>query len=253
MEGSGGGGIATWALITGNETVDGIGASANATLVHVPNYDLRAFGGGIGLFDRAEVSYEHQSFDTDGTGAKLGLGRDFTFDQDVLGAKVRLLGDAVYDQDHWTPQVLGLGFIQAQRSGRDHPRHWGQGRQRRGLLSGGHQGAAQLQPCAGRHGAGHPSQPDRHSRFRRRPQQRLPGGIRRLGGRSGDPTPARGRGEHRTKPDNLGFARESNWSDLFAAYAVTKSLSVTAAYADLGDIATFRRQRGWYLSLQAGF
>ncbi len=59
--------------------------------------------------------------------------------------------------------------------------------------------------------------------------------------------------EHRRKPDNLGFARESNWSDLFAAYAVTKSLSVTAAYADLGDIATFRRQRGWYLSLQAGF
>ena len=38
-----------------------------------------------------------------------------------------------------------------------------------------------------------------------------------------------------------------------AAYAVNKHLSVTAAYADLGTIATFKGQRGLYLSLQAGF
>ena len=68
IEGAGGGGLASWALISGNETVDGIGANASATLVHVPNYDLRAFGGAIGLFDRAEVSYEHQNFDTGATG-----------------------------------------------------------------------------------------------------------------------------------------------------------------------------------------
>jgi hypothetical protein len=59
--------------------------------------------------------------------------------------------------------------------------------------------------------------------------------------------------EYRTKPDNLSVARESNWGDVFAAYAVSKNLTVTGAYADLGDIVTFRRQRGWYLSLQAGF
>ena len=41
--------------------------------------------------------------------------------------------------------------------------------------------------------------------------------------------------------------------DLFAAFAFTKNLSLTAAYVDLGDIATFRNQRGAYLSLQAGF
>lgn len=33
-----GSGLATWALINGNETVDGIGASASATLAHVPDY-----------------------------------------------------------------------------------------------------------------------------------------------------------------------------------------------------------------------
>ena len=59
--------------------------------------------------------------------------------------------------------------------------------------------------------------------------------------------------EYRTKPDNLGFAKENDWCDLFAAYALDKHLSATIAYADLGSIATFKSQRGVYLSLQAGF
>ena len=58
--------------------------------------------------------------------------------------------------------------------------------------------------------------------------------------------------EYRTKPNNLGL-KEDDWKDLFAAYAINKQLSVTAAYVDLGEIATFRNQRGAYLSLQAGF
>jgi hypothetical protein len=60
-------------------------------------------------------------------------------------------------------------------------------------------------------------------------------------------------GEYRTKPDNLGFAKEDDWWDLFAAYAINKHLSVTAAYTDLGDIATFKNQNGFLVSLQAGF
>ena len=59
--------------------------------------------------------------------------------------------------------------------------------------------------------------------------------------------------EFRSKPDNLGFAKEDDSFDVFAAYAVSKHLSVTAAYVDLGEIATFKGQRGFYLSLQAGF
>jgi hypothetical protein len=58
--------------------------------------------------------------------------------------------------------------------------------------------------------------------------------------------------EYRTKPDNLGL-KEDDWMDLFAAYAINKNISVTAAYVDLGEIATFRHQRGVYLSIQAGF
>jgi hypothetical protein len=59
--------------------------------------------------------------------------------------------------------------------------------------------------------------------------------------------------EYRTKPDNLGFAQEDDSYDLFAAWAMHRNLSITAAYADLGDIATVKNQRGLFLSLQGGF
>ena len=59
--------------------------------------------------------------------------------------------------------------------------------------------------------------------------------------------------EYRTKPDNLSFAEEEDWMDIYAAWAINKNLSVTAAWADLGSIATFDDQRGLYLSIQAGF
>ena len=59
--------------------------------------------------------------------------------------------------------------------------------------------------------------------------------------------------EYRTKPDNLRFAKEDNAFDVFTAFAINKHLSITLAYANLGDVATFRNQRGLYASIQAGF
>lgn len=60
-------------------------------------------------------------------------------------------------------------------------------------------------------------------------------------------------GEYRVKPDNLAFAEEDYWLDIFAAYAINENITATVAYADLGSIATFDEQRGLYLSLQLGF
>jgi len=60
-------------------------------------------------------------------------------------------------------------------------------------------------------------------------------------------------GEFRSKPDNLGIAREDDWFDLFAAVAVHRNLTATVAYADLGSIATVKGQRGVLVSLQAAF
>ncbi|HRW30858.1 MAG TPA: DUF3034 family protein, partial [Emcibacteraceae bacterium] len=59
--------------------------------------------------------------------------------------------------------------------------------------------------------------------------------------------------DFRTKPDNLAFAKEQDAMAVYLAYFFSKNLSVTIAGVDLGDIALQGRQRGFYLSLQAGF
>ena len=58
--------------------------------------------------------------------------------------------------------------------------------------------------------------------------------------------------EYRTKPDNLSIAHEDDWCDLFVAWAPSKHVSVTIAYADLGNIVIADHQRGLYASLQVG-
>lgn len=59
--------------------------------------------------------------------------------------------------------------------------------------------------------------------------------------------------EYRQKPNNLGFADEDDWMTLFVAWFPTKSVSITGAFLDLGDIAGLTSQQGYYLSIQAAF
>ena len=59
--------------------------------------------------------------------------------------------------------------------------------------------------------------------------------------------------EVRGHPDNLVFARQEAYKDVFCALFPSKNLSITLAYVDLGSIATFNEQNGAYLSVQTGF
>lgn len=59
--------------------------------------------------------------------------------------------------------------------------------------------------------------------------------------------------EYRQKPDNLSFAREDDWWDVFVAWVPDRRLAVTAAFVNLGNIATLTDQQGVYLSLQGSF
>jgi hypothetical protein len=63
--------------------------------------------------------------------------------------------------------------------------------------------------------------------------------------------------EYRAKPDNLNFAgsafHEDDWKDVFIAWAPNKTLSLTAAWVDLGNIAGNKHQTGGYLSAQIAF
>ncbi len=47
--------------------------------------------------------------------------------------------------------------------------------------------------------------------------------------------------------------KEDDWYDAFVAWAPTKHVSLTLAYADLGNIVIKDRQRGLYASVQVGF
>ncbi len=251
IEGAGGGGLATWALITGYGTRDGLGANAHYTTVLLPDYRLDTLGVAVGLFDRVEFSYAWQSFDTQAVGAALGLGRGYAFHQNIYGAKLRLAGNAVYDQNSWLPQIA-VG-VQHKENDRGAVIAALGGKSSVGTdfyLSATKLFLAQslLVSAAAR--------ATRANQF----------GILGFGGdKHGGYSPqfegsaawllsrhfALGV-EWRTRPGNLKIAREGAGFDLFAAWFVNKHLSATLAYADLGNIAIRDHQHGAYLSLQAG-
>jgi hypothetical protein len=251
VEGAGGGGLANWALITGYGTRDGIGANVHYTAVPLPDYTLQTTGVAVGLFDRLELSYAWQAFDTQDVGAALGLGRGFTFHQNIFGAKLKLIGDAVYDQDSWLPQIaIGLQHKENDR-------------------------AAVIAAVGGKGSVGTDFYLTATKLFLAesllvdatlRETKANQFGILGFGGDKHNEysTQFEGSGaylfsrrfalgaELRTKPSNLSIVHEGAAWDLFAAYFFSKNLSITAAYADLGNIAIENDQHGAYLSLQAG-
>jgi len=252
IEGSGGGGLATWALTSGYGAEDGVGANLHATYVNLPDYEFRSVGAAVGLWDRVELSVARQEFDTGDTGALLGLGKDFTFTQDVVGVKIKVLGDAVYGQDTWLPQIA----VGAQYKSND------QG----AIISavgGNDDEGVDYYVAATKLFLAESLLVNGTVRWTNANQTGLLG----YGGDRNDDLEPQFEGsvgyllsprlvvgaEYRTKPDNLGFAKEDDWYDIYAAYALNKHVSVTAAYTDLGSIATFEDQRGLYLSLQVGF
>ncbi len=251
VEGAGGGGLANWALITGYGTRDGVGANVHYTTVLLPDYRLQSAGIAVGLFDRLELSYAWQEFDTQDVGAALGLGRGFTFHQNIFGAKLKLIGDAVYEQDGWLPQ-LSIG-LQHKENDRGTVIGAVGGKSDQGTdyyLSASKLFLAQSLLV---------NATWRHTRANHL-------GILGFGGDKHDGYSAQFEGsaaylfsrrfavgaELRTKPSNLSIAREQAAWDIFAAYFFNKNLSATIAYVDLGNIVIRDDQRGAYLSLQAG-
>jgi hypothetical protein len=252
VEGAAGGGLAPWAVITGYGTRDAVGGNLHATYVGLGDFGLTSAGASIGLYDRLELSYAHEWFDTRDAGGRLGLGDGYTFNMDVVGAKLRLLGDVVYDQDSLLPELsVGAQF----------------------KASGSH---ALLQAL----GAKSPDGVDVYVAATKlflaesllvnatiRATKANQFGLLGFGGDRDGGYSAQFEGsaalllsrrlaigaELRTKPDNLGFARESTAYDAFAAYFLTKNVSLTLAFADLGPIARQGEQNGFYLSLQTGF
>jgi hypothetical protein len=251
VEGAGGGGLASWAMITGYGTRDGVGANIHYTALPLPDYSLQSTGMAVGLFDRLELSYAWQEFDTQNVGTALGLGRGFMFHQNIFGAKLKLVGDAVYDQDSWLPQIsIGVQHKENDR-------------------------AAVIAAVGGKGSVGTDFYVAASKLFleqsllvnvtmRETKANQL--GILGFGGDKHNDYSTQFEGsaaylinrrfavgaELRTKPSNLSVAHEGAAWDLFAAYFFNKNLSLTVAYADLGNLVIKNNQQGAYLSLQVG-
>ncbi|WP_330218899.1 DUF3034 family protein [Sphingomonas sp. Leaf357] len=252
IEGAAGGGLATWALIAGNETDAGIGGKVHATYVALPDFDLASAGVAIGIRDRVEISYARQTFDTRQAGAALGLGKGFKFGQDVYGVKVRISGSALYDQDRILPQIsIGVQHKRADKAPII------------AAVGGKQSNGTDFYVAATKVILSRSLVVDATVRFTKANQFGLLG----FGGDLKNRYKPQFEGsagmlikrnllvgaEVRTRPSNLGFAREQRALDAFAAWSVSRNVAFTAAYADLGDIATVRRQRGAFLSLQGSF
>jgi hypothetical protein len=252
IEGAGGGGLTPWALIGGYGSEGQWGASAFYTRVDVDDYHLDDYGVTVGWNDRVEFSLSQQRFDTEEVGAALGLGEGYTFKQDTLGVKVRVAGDAVLDSDRAMPQIaVGLQYkrndrgdlLQAIGAQDDHGLDLYVSATKlflaQGVLLNGTVRFTKANQI-GILGFGG----DKHDSYR--PQLELSAAYlltRKL---------AIG-AEYRSKPDNLSIAREDDWYDVFVAWAPTRNISLTVAYADLGNIVIADNQRGLYASLQVGF
>ncbi|WP_068087173.1 DUF3034 family protein [Novosphingobium rosa] len=251
VEGASGGGLAPWATIAGNETKDGIGVSAHVTDDELKDYEYRSAGAALGLFNRLELSYARQNFNTQKIGAALGLGRDYTFRQDVVGAKLRLLGDVVYDNPLVPAIAVGVQY-----------KHNLNGSIVRAL---GAKSASGVDVYASATKLILADSLLVNTTLRMTKANQI--GLLGFGGDKSDAYHLEFEGslayqlsrrlvvggEYRSKPDNLGVAHENAWFDGFVAYAVNRNLTATVAYTDLGSIATIDRQRGALFSLQAAF
>jgi hypothetical protein len=257
VEGAGGGGLVPWALVSGYGTRDSWGANAYATTVRTQDYSLTSAGVTVGIADRVELSLAQQHFK-----GSLAPFDQLSIRQDLFGVKLRLAGDAVYDQDRALPQIaLGALF-----------------KRNRGVRGLGALGVSTVTALGARDDSG----VDVYLAATKicldasvllnvtvRATKANQMGLLGFGGDQGNHYRAMPEVsaaylvertllaglEYRHKPHNLGVDREQAYYDVFVAWFPSKHVSVTAAYAVLGQITLLnpRRQRGAYVSVQAGF
>lgn len=256
VEGAGGGGLTPWATITGSGSSNQVGGVVYATQASTQDgYRLQVAGAAVGVHDRVELSMARWSFKLS-EDVVPGKALEMT----VLGAKFKVLGDAVYDQDSWRPQLsVGLQYKMADDVGA-----------LRGLGLPIHADedvdlyASATKLWLGAAG-GYNVLGNVTVRWTRANQFGLLG----FGGhgQSGRRLHLEGSlglmlrddlvvgGEWRSKPDNLrvaGFEEDAAW-DVFVAWFPSRHVNVTAAWLNLGNIATLQDQRGLYLSGQLAF
>ncbi|MEO1203700.1 MAG: DUF3034 family protein [Pseudomonadota bacterium] len=253
IEGSAGGGMTPWAVLAGYGDTGEFGCAGAASRLSTDDYGLTTTGLACSLGNRVELSVAQQALDLDGLREPLGLPSDQQLRQSVVGLKVRIAGDIVYgrygqvsmavshkdNRDEPLVRVAGAtktrdleAYISAGKLFIDGPlgrmayvnltARWSRANQT-GLLGfgGDRKSSRTLRPEAA---------------VALLPRRDLAVGL-----------------EYRSKPDNLSFAGEDDWRDVFVAWFPGKHLSLVAAWVDLGSVGTLPDQRGLYVSFAGSF
>ncbi len=244
VDGGTGGGLLPWATLGGYATRDEIGASMFNGEARVDDYNLTVHGAAISLYDLVEVSVAHQDFYS----APLSQ----SIRQNIIGVKVRISGDLVYGTapiisagvqykhliDEAVTQLVGAEddsgyefYVAAAKAWVDGLFH------RTSFLNINlrHSEANEL----GLLGFGGNN-------------ERSAWLVEGSGGLFITNHLALGV-EFKQKRNHLAAFKEDHWRDVFMVWFPNKSVSVTAAYVDLGSIAGQDDQDGFYVSLQANF
>ncbi|MFV7783155.1 DUF3034 family protein [Shewanella marisflavi] len=242
IEGSAGGGIVPWAVINGYASSGEWSATAMLTSVSVDDFSLRVVGASLAIDNRFEFSIAKQTFDLDSLGGELG--------QDIVGVKYKLAGELLYSavpqltlglqykrvDDFTIPQAVGAqddsgldAYVAASKLFFDAIAG-------RNLLLNATVRATKANQI-GLLGFGNTKDRSYQWVFEGSAALLLTDNL------------AIGY-EYRQKPDQLSFATEDDWQDIFLAWFVNKHLSVVTAYTDLGSIAGYENQQGWYISIE---
>ena len=252
IEGTAGGGIVPMAVLAGYADREQHGGSAFTSRVKTDDYSLSVFGAAYNWRNRIEFSAAQQNFDLSTLSEALSLGHQ-ELRQNIFGIKVRVTGDLLY-----TPQPqIAVGVLYKRQLDFNIPEAVGAEQDddidvyvaASKLFLGGFFGRNLLLNGV-----------VRASRANQ-------GGLVGFGGDKEDTHQLLGEasagvflnkhwlinGEYRQMPDNLSFAEQKDWSDVFIAWFPNKQWSVTTARVDLGDIATLEDQTGWYLSVEGSF
>ena len=283
FEGTAGGGITPWAFIGGYTSKEEISYSANVQYLSLNDYSLTTAGAGISLFDRVEISIQRQRLDisaglTSNVFALLTEGavtnaNSTTIEQDIVGAKVKLFGDGVFTQNSWAPQIA-LGAQYKKNRDVDSSLSLPDGTVPLPeigvplLLGAKDDSGTDIYLSATKLWLGIPSGYNLLTNLTARYTKANVFGLLGFGAEGNDnakvewegsvavlisPTTAIGT-EFRTQTNRLGgLAEEDTVIDAFIAYFPNKSISITAAYVDLGNLPLQESSSGFYLTVNGNF
>jgi hypothetical protein len=241
IEGNSGGGIVPWASINGYSSSDEWSVNTFAARVGVDDFTLNAYGIGASYDNSWELSLAKQQFKLDTLGGELR--------QDIIGVKYKLAGELLYTA---MPQIsLGLQF----KKNRDFALP--------AAVGAGDDSGYEVYVAASKVFFDAVAGRNLLLNATVRSTDAHQTGLLGFGGARAERkllletsavvllnyNLALGV-EFKQKPNQLAFADEQHWRDLFAAWFINKNASVVLGYVDLGDIAGLTEQTGFYLSLE---